>query len=43
MRLNDAEPTHMYGSSSEEMGTGEEDNETEGMGLHCGGAELSRL
>jgi hypothetical protein len=30
----------MYGSSSEETGTGEEDNETEGMGLHRGGDDV---
>ena len=39
MRLNDAEPTPMY-SSSDETGTGEKDDETEGMGLHRGGDDM---
>ena len=39
MRLNDAEPTPMYNSSSDETGTGEEDGEIDGMGLHHRGGD----
>ena len=42
MRLNEAEPTPMYSSSSDETGTGEEDGEIDGMGmgLHRGGDDV---
>ena len=43
MRLNDAEPTPMYNSSSDETGTGEEDGEIDGMGLHRGSDVLLSL
>lgn len=40
MRLNDAKPTPMYSSSGDETGTGEEGDETEGMGLRRRGDDV---